>query len=90
MLASIIRTAVPVIAGVLLGWAAKIGLDLPSGAVTEIVTAVLTTAYYAAGPVHRADLAEPRQRPALPRAGTPDPGVHQARRRLSPPLAPIQ
>ena len=49
MLASIIRTAVPVIVGVLLGWAAKIGLDLPSGAVTEIVTAVLTTTYYAAG-----------------------------------------
>ena len=49
MLDSIIRTCVPVIAGVLLGWAAKIGLDLPSDAVTEIVTAVLTTAYYAAG-----------------------------------------
>lgn len=48
MLSSIIRTAVPVIAGVLLGWAAKIGLDLPGDAVTEIVTVVLTTAYYAA------------------------------------------
>ena len=48
MLASIIRTCVPVIAGVLLGWAAKVGLDLPSGAVTEIVTVVLTTVYYAA------------------------------------------
>ena len=47
MLASIIRTAVPVIVGVLLGWAAKVGLDLPSGAVTEIVTAVLTTTYFA-------------------------------------------
>ena len=48
MLDSIIRTCVPVIAGVLLGWAAKAGLDLPSGATTEIVTVVLTTAYYAA------------------------------------------
>ena len=33
----------------MLGWAAKIGLNLPSGAVTEIVTVVLTTAYYAVG-----------------------------------------
>ena len=48
MLASILRTCVPVIAGVLLGWAAKVGLDLPPGAVTEIVTVVLTTVYYAA------------------------------------------
>lgn len=47
MLASIIRTAVPVIVGILLGQAARVGLNLPSGAVTEIVTAVLTTAYYA-------------------------------------------
>lgn len=49
MLASILRTVVPVIVGVLLGWAAKVGLDLPSGAVTDIVTVVLTAAYYALG-----------------------------------------
>lgn len=49
MLASILRTVVPVIVGVLLGWAAKVGLDLPSGAVFEIVTVVLTAAYYAIG-----------------------------------------
>lgn len=47
MLASILRTVVPVIVGVLLGWAAKVGLDLSGGAVTEIVTVVLTAAYYA-------------------------------------------
>lgn len=49
MLASILRTVVPVIVGVLLGWAAKVGLNLPGGAVTEIVTVVLTAAYYALG-----------------------------------------
>lgn len=49
MLASIIRTVVPVIVGVLLGWAAKVGLDLPEGAVTELVTVALTVAYYAIG-----------------------------------------
>ena len=47
MLDSILRTTVPVIVGVLLGWAAKIGLGLPSGAVFEIVTVVITAAYYA-------------------------------------------
>lgn len=49
MLASIIRTVVPVIVGVLLGWAAKVGLNLPEGPVTEIVTIVITGAYYALG-----------------------------------------
>jgi len=47
MRASIIRTLVPVIVGVILGQAVKIGLDLPEGAVTEIVTVVITTGYYA-------------------------------------------
>ncbi|WP_084963765.1 hypothetical protein [Thermoactinospora rubra] len=47
MLASIIRTVVPVIVGVLLGWAAKVGLDLPEGPVTQLVTIVITGAYYA-------------------------------------------
>lgn len=46
MFASLLRTIVPVIVGILLGWAAKVGLDLPSGAVTEIVTVVLTATYY--------------------------------------------
>lgn len=49
MLASIIRTIVPVIVGVLLGWAAKVGLDLPEGPVTELVTVTITVAYYALG-----------------------------------------
>lgn len=44
---SVIRTVVPVIVGVLLGQAARIGLDLPAGAVTEVVTVVTTGAYYA-------------------------------------------
>jgi hypothetical protein len=48
MFASVLRTIVPVVVGVLLGWAAKVGLDLPSGAVTEIVTVVLTGVYYLA------------------------------------------
>lgn len=47
MLDSILRTVVPVVVGVLLGWAAKVGLNLPGGAVFEIVTVVLTAAYYA-------------------------------------------
>lgn len=48
MLDSILRTAVPVMVGVLFGQAARVGLDLPAGAVTELVTVVLTTGYYAA------------------------------------------
>jgi hypothetical protein len=47
MLDSILRTVVPVVVGVLLGWATKVGLDFPSGAVFEVVTVVLTAAYYA-------------------------------------------
>ena len=46
MLDSMIRTVVPLIVGVLLGQAARVGLDLPEGAVTEVVTVVVTTAYY--------------------------------------------
>lgn len=49
MLPSIIRTIVPVIVGVLLGWAARIGLTLPEGPLTELVTVVFTAAYYALG-----------------------------------------
>lgn len=44
---SVIRTVVPLVVGVLLGQAARIGLDLPAGAVTEVVTVVVTGAYYA-------------------------------------------
>jgi hypothetical protein len=47
MYAAVIRTVVPVVVGALLGWAAAIGLNLPEGAVTEIVTVVVTTVYYA-------------------------------------------
>lgn len=47
MLPSIIRTVVPVVVGVVLGQAAKIGLNLDEGAVTELVTVAITTAYYA-------------------------------------------
>jgi hypothetical protein len=46
MLASIIRTICPVIVGVLLGWAARVGLDLPEGPVEELVTVVTTFVYY--------------------------------------------
>ena len=45
---SIIRTVVPLIVGVILAQAARIGLDLPAGAVEEIVTVVAATVYYAA------------------------------------------
>lgn len=47
MYESVVRTVVPLIVGALLGYAARVGLDLPEGAVTEIVTVVVTTAYYA-------------------------------------------
>jgi len=45
---SVIRTVVPLVVAVLLGQAARIGLSLPEGAVTEIVTVVIGTVYYAA------------------------------------------
>lgn len=44
---SVIRTVVPIIVGVLLGWAAKIGLNLPEGAAAEIVTVAVSAGYYA-------------------------------------------
>ncbi|MCD0453350.1 hypothetical protein LO762_29835 [Actinocorallia sp. API 0066] len=46
LLPSVLRTIVPVIVGVLLGQAARVGLDLPEGAVTEITTITVTTLYY--------------------------------------------
>lgn len=48
MLDSLIRTTVTLIVGVLLGQALKVGLNLDEGAVTSIVTVVVTTVYYAA------------------------------------------
>lgn len=45
--ASMLRTVVPVVAGALLGWAAKAGLDLDDGQVVGVVTAGLTFVYYA-------------------------------------------
>lgn len=47
LLPSIIRTVVPLVVGVILGQAARIGLGLDPGAVTSIVTAVLGAGYYA-------------------------------------------
>lgn len=49
MLASVLRTVVPLIVGALLAQAARLGLDLPEGAVTELVTVLVTAAYYALG-----------------------------------------
>lgn len=46
MLASVLRTVVPVIVGVLLGQAAKVGFNLPEGAVTQVVTVIVTGVYY--------------------------------------------
>ncbi|WP_433329933.1 hypothetical protein [Spirillospora sp. CA-294931] len=45
---SIIRTTVPLIVAVLLGQAARVGLDLDPGAVTSIVTTVIGAVYYTA------------------------------------------
>jgi hypothetical protein len=47
LFASFMRTAVPVVAGLLLGWAARVGLDLDDGQVTAAVTAGLAFVYYA-------------------------------------------
>jgi hypothetical protein len=47
MLDSVVRTFVPIMVGMVLGVAAKVGLGLPSGAVADIVTVVITTGYYA-------------------------------------------
>lgn len=47
MLESIIRTVVPLVVALVLGWAAKVSLNLDGDAVTSIVTAVIGTLYYA-------------------------------------------
>lgn len=44
--ASIVRTLVPFLVAVVIGQAARVGLDLDEGAVTQIVTAVVFAAYY--------------------------------------------
>lgn len=43
---SFLRTVVPLAAGVVLGWAARLGLDLDDDQVTTYVTAALTAGYY--------------------------------------------
>jgi hypothetical protein len=43
---SIIRTLVPILVGALVGQAARIGLDLPSDAVTAIITPTVSALYY--------------------------------------------
>lgn len=45
---SLMRTLVPILAGLALSWAARIGLHLDDVTVTTYVTAGLTAAYYAA------------------------------------------
>ena len=45
---SIVRTVVPMLVGVILTAAARVGLDLDDAAVTSIATAVVSAAYYAA------------------------------------------
>jgi len=47
LFASLMRTLVPLVAGLLLGQAARLGLDLDDATVTASVTAGLTAAYYA-------------------------------------------
>ncbi|WP_033322619.1 hypothetical protein [Actinomadura atramentaria] len=46
MVDSVIRTLVPIVVGALLAQAARLGFDLPEGAVSEVLTAVLGGAYY--------------------------------------------
>lgn len=48
LFASFMRTLVPVLAGLLLSLAARVGLDLDGEAVAAGVTAALTAGYYAA------------------------------------------
>lgn len=43
---SFLRTVVPLAAGLVLGWAARLGLDLDDTQVTTYVTAALTAGYY--------------------------------------------
>jgi hypothetical protein len=45
---SVMRTLVPLVAGLVLTWAARLGLDLDDATVTPYVTAALAAAYYLA------------------------------------------
>ncbi|WP_329338612.1 hypothetical protein OG866_27175 [Streptomyces sp. NBC_00663] len=45
---SLLRTGVPIVAGLLLSWAARIGLQLDDTTVITYVTAAMTFGYYAA------------------------------------------
>ncbi|RKS68994.1 hypothetical protein BZB76_6133 [Actinomadura pelletieri DSM 43383] len=56
MLDSVIRTLVPLVAGLLLTQAAKLGLDISEGTVTELVTVLATAAYYILGRLTEARL----------------------------------
>ena len=47
MLTSIVRTLVPLIVGALTTWAATyLGVDMPTGALEEVVTVVVAGIYY--------------------------------------------
>jgi len=47
-LASLIRTAVPILMGVVITWLAKkLGMDIPAEPATTAVTALVSAAYYA-------------------------------------------
>jgi hypothetical protein len=43
---SVMRTLVPLVAGLVLTWAVQLGLDLDEATTTPYVTAALTAAYY--------------------------------------------
>jgi len=48
VLPSIIRTVVPYVVGLLLAYAARVGLNIPGDALTLVVAAVLSGGYYGA------------------------------------------
>ncbi|MFD7990727.1 hypothetical protein [Streptomyces mexicanus] len=47
LFASLMRTVVPIVAGLLISLAAKVGLDLDDATATTYTTAAITAAYYA-------------------------------------------
>lgn len=46
MLASLVRTLVPLIVGYVLAQAARVGLELPAGALADLVAVLVTFGYY--------------------------------------------
>lgn len=48
LFASMMRTLVPAVAGLLGGWAARAGLSIDSATMTAVVTTAATAAYYSA------------------------------------------